>query len=440
MLAVLLWLLIGQTPAALSLQQVLALADENHVDEKLAELNLAQATQDRRAAYQYLLPRLDFVAQATQQYIAPQTSITTVPRFDAAGNVRFETQRADLPGYHRPDYSAGLRLTQPIFDGGRFWNAIAKGNRDLAAATAQRAEARLQVRLTVAHLFFELVRAERSLAILEVNVQRSTEQVSRAEALFEAGRGQRSDVFSARVNLANDQIAVTQARQRVDATRAALNLTIGRPADAPLSPQSADLDFAHARVTPAAVEEAAIRERPGLAALRQTLASSQYAARLARADFFPTLSLHGSYSRTSPDVELVVGNLKRQYVATGTLNLSWNLFSGGVTDVAAEKADIAIGQARVQLEKGERAVREEAHRAALNLSANLDVLGLAEQVQSTAAEALRLAEERFRAGAASNLEVRDAQLKVTSAELNLMSTRIDTELATIDVQGAIGRL
>jgi len=50
------------------------------------------------------------------------------------------------------------------------------------------------------------------------------------------------------------------------------------------------------------------------------------------------------------------------------------------------------------------------------------------------------AQERFDNGAASNIEVRDAQLKLTSAELTLVSTRIDVQLAALDLQAAIGKL
>jgi len=66
-------------PPPLTLRAAFALADQNHADERLAELDLLQAAQDERLAYQYILPRLDLVGQVTRQYAAPQTAITVFP-------------------------------------------------------------------------------------------------------------------------------------------------------------------------------------------------------------------------------------------------------------------------------------------------------------------------------------------------------------------------
>jgi outer membrane protein len=427
-------------PGSLTLPQALALADQGHIDERLAELGLAQAGQDKRLSYQYVLPRLDLIGQVSRQYSAPQTAISVFPSLNAAGAIAFQSSRVELPGYDQPNYNLGLRLTQPLFDGGRWWNAIARGDSDYAAAEEQRREARLQMRGTVAHLFYELVRAQRSLAILQVNVQRSDEQLARAQALFEAARGPKSDVFAARANLANDQIAVTQQQQRVELARVSLNLAIGLDSGALTAAEPPALTVSPAVVVAAEVESQAVEQRPLLAALRRQVESADTQAKVVRADYFPVLNAQGTYLRSSPDVGLVFGNPGRQYVATATLNLSWNLFAGQVTSVAVEKAHIAVSQAQAQLLKNERLVREQAARAATSLERGRETLGLATVAHAAAAEGLELARERFNAGAASNLEVRDAQLKLTSAELNLVSTRIDVQLAAIDIEAAIGRL
>jgi outer membrane protein len=65
---------------------------------------------------------------------------------------------------------------------------------------------------------------------------------------------------------------------------------------------------------------------------------------------------------------------------------------------------------------------------------------LAQANLETARQSLSLAEERFRVGAGSTLEVRDAQLSLTRAELSLLENRIDVEVARYALERAAGRL
>ena len=65
---------------------------------------------------------------------------------------------------------------------------------------------------------------------------------------------------------------------------------------------------------------------------------------------------------------------------------------------------------------------------------------LATANREAAALGLAIEEERFKAGAGSTLEVRDAQLKLTQAELSLLTNRIDVENARYALQRATGML
>jgi outer membrane protein TolC len=57
---------------------------------------------------------------------------------------------------------------------------------------------------------------------------------------------------------------------------------------------------------------------------------------------------------------------------------------------------------------------------------------------AAAEQSLALARQRLEAGLASQLEVRDASLKFTQAELSLVQARIDHAVATADLARAVG--
>jgi len=417
------------TAHALTLEQAFGLADQNHVDVQLADLSLQQSVQDEKGSYAGILPRVDFGAQLSKSFSNTSQVIIV--------NGLPET----VSGGWTPSFWGIQAIAQQnIIDGGKWWTRISKGHADREAAQAQLAEARLQAHQSVGHLFYELVRAGRSLEILQVNVQRSQEQVDRAQALFEAGRGPKSDYYAAQVNLANDEISVAQQRAKLDLARNALNITLGQPAEEPTEAQPPDLAARPASVEANQADEQAIKGRPGLAALRKQIDSSGMATTLAKGDYYPALNATLSYQRGPAGFSNVFDAPWNDYTATGSLNLQWNLFNGFSTDVAVQKSELAESTARVNLIKSERQVTQDTETAVRNLSVNLESLTLAEKANQAATLGLQLAQERFKAGAASNLEVRDAQLKLTSAELNLVSTQIDVHLADLDVRAAEGTL
>jgi outer membrane protein TolC len=63
---------------------------------------------------------------------------------------------------------------------------------------------------------------------------------------------------------------------------------------------------------------------------------------------------------------------------------------------------------------------------------------LAEENLKSARESLLLAERRFDAGAATQVEIRDALLNLTRAELSLLQARIDAVIARADLNRAVG--
>jgi outer membrane protein len=422
---------LAQTPVAgaFTLEDVFALANTNHVDVQLADLARDQASQDERAAYATILPRVDLGASVSRTYSASNQQI-----------IVNNSVLAGTHGFLPTAFGVQVRASQNLLDGGKWWTQIARGHTDREASEAQLAEARLQAHLSVAHLFFELVRAQRSLQILTINVDRSQEQVERSEALFQAGRGAKSDAFAARVNLLNDRISVAQQRARVDLSRNALNVALGRQAQEPLQPQPPELGQVPGAMAAADVDAQALRARPGLLALRKQVQSAEQAVAIARGDYYPSLNASVIYQRGQGEFGTVVSSPFDNFNATGSLNLSWNLFAGRTTSINVQKAELAGSQARVQLLRSERAVTEEAERGVRTLAVGLEALELSTLARSTAQEGLSLAQERFKAGAGATLEIRDAQLKLTSAELALLSNQVDLQLAHVDIQAALGQL
>ena len=428
---------LGAVAAPLTLDDALALASGQSHDLVIAKADADLAGADQLGSLQGVLPRLDLNASGGRQYFGA----SSVSRVDP-------TTGFVIPPAEASDYGAytfGLSLTQPIFD----WSAFKRLSSTRASARAASRtydESRLTVAFEVTRRFYEQVRAERTLRVLEKAASRSAELVDRADALFAAGRAQKLDTFTARVNLGNDRIAVEQARTRLVQARSDLALVLGRPGDeaievvAPAGLEAPGVPGGEPPPMESLMAQARER-RPSLAAAQAQVEAADASVGASRGGYWPTLAAQATYARSGYNATGdggVVGDPTKDYNATIGLVLSWNLFEGRSTEASVVRAEAGLARARASAAK---TVDDVAGQIA---GARQAVVALARQVSlaadnfSAAEQSLSLARQRFDAGLASQLEVRDASLKLTQAELSLVQARIDHAVATADLARAVG--
>jgi len=437
--------------APITLDDALAEAARANADVKLAQAQSALSGVDTYASYAGVLPRLDLSAAFGRDFIGARRSVNVVPTIGidpstGAPTLAFSQAVVETPSSTFADYALGLTLQLPLFDGGRSWRSIERAQ--VAARAADRAvdETSLGVAFEVTRRFYEVMKSQESLRVLEETVARSQEIVRRAEALFEAGRGGRLDVLTARGNLGNDLISVESARAHLAQAQADLAVIMGRDAGEALEivPPAGVVGTSLAAEEPpagAALLDRARRGRPLLAAQAENVRAAEVGESIARGEWFPVVAAQATYSRQGPTFtgsDGVYGDPSRQYVANAQLVVSWNLFNGRQTLADQQRAAITTRRARTQAEQAEQQVSNEIARARANILALRRAAVIAAENLTAAEQGVALARERLDAGAASQLEVRDASLKLTQAKLTLVNARIDHVVARADLNRAVG--
>ena len=447
---VILPLLLGAAgDAPLTLDDALATAARANVDLKIAGTDRSLAGVDEYGSYAGVLPRLDLSATFGGIYTAPSIqNISTIksltPNPDGSFSVNYELSLQEVPGYYLENYTFGLALKVPIFDGMRNWATIAKYKALLRAADKTYDEASLTVAFQVTQRFYEVVRAERSLKVLQEAVRRSEELVRRTDALYEAGRAPRSDTYAARVTLGNDRIAAEQQLSRVSDARVALAVALGRNADPDLGvvpPAALDSTTFQEPPPQDALVDLARRKRPLLAADAQRIRAATEEVTVAQAGYWPAVSAQAAYNRQGPylaGTQGVYGDPTGQYVASFGILVNWNLFEGRATSAAVQRASLLEERTKLQTEQDLLNVTGEIARARTGYRVLSNSATLAEENLKSARESLLLAERRFDAGAATQVEIRDALLNLTRAELSLLTARIDAIIARADLNRAVG--
>ena len=440
----------ADTPAAFTLSAAIDRALEHANDMVQAREDLLLVDVDYADALSAVLPRFDVNLGGGEFFAArriiesrnpvPAQLPTEFPQFVYGPFVDARTNN-----YSNPQFSLSVTGRQLVFDGGRWWTALARVT-DLR--TARRSALRgvmNRVRAQVAQRFYVLEKARRAIVTFREQLTVDREQITRAEATLRAGRGNRADAAAARRNLARDQIQMRAFEVQERQARRAFNLLLGRSARLPVELR---LDAPVARVTPAPgrakvrpfeeLARLAVDHRPELRDLLAQLQVTEKEIRMAAADYWPVVNLDARYARSSRRPDRIFGNPFENYTATLDLVLQWNLYEGGATQARVERALVTLRKQRAEYEELYRQTLADVEDRRDELIRQYDVLTLARLQIEAAEEAVRLARGLFSAGRTTALALRDAELGLTQARLDATNARFDIEIARADLSRAVG--
>lgn len=428
----------------LSLERAVELADAVAADVVTAREDVVLVDAEYLAARAVILPRVDLTATAGGLFLgARQEEDPAFVQFCNDAEALANRELCEPQGASsNPYFTLGLQLTQLVYDGGRWWNQLARVEDVAASRKATVERLRRDLRLRVAQAFYGHEAALQAATAVEAQVMSDERQLTRARDLVEAGRAKAADVAAAARNLAQDRSERARKRLSVRQSAHALNVLIGRPSYAPISlAVPADLYTTTATVVVPPLDaliDQALRHRPDLLGLEAEQRAAERAIDIAAADYLPNVSLSASYRKQSRVFERVYGDPTDSYQAGLDVVVKWNLFEGLGTDARVAQAESAARKLVARRAELLRTVEGEVADKAAALGAQVELVSLSEQAIAAADEAVRLAQGLYDEGRGTLLEVRDAELQVLQARLSGITARLDREIAREALARALG--
>lgn len=244
--------------------------------------------------------------------------------------------------------------------------------------------------------------------------------LARARTAFEAARGEAMRA----------QAAVTQARLQ-------LELLAGQPLPDALLPAAQDLQPVTALpAIPAGLPAEVLLQRPDLRAAEQQLQAAAFDVGAARAARFPRLTLTASAGTRAPELDGLFNSGTGFWSLLPQLDLP--LFDAGSRAAQVQVSEASRRQALATYEATlQAAFREVADALAVrdSLAERLD----AQQAQvAAAAQSLRFAQESYRLGSSSQLDLLDAQRQLATAQQALVTLRQTEQVNRVTLLRALG--
>ncbi len=310
-------------------------------------------------------------------------------------------------------FAYGANLAQLVTDFGRTSalvgsaRATAEAQSDLATLT------RAQVRLNVREAYFQVLGAEAVLRSAQAAQATRALLARQLSALAQNGLRSTLDVNFANVLESEAELAVVRAQSMVAQQRAHLATAMGlaQPVTAPLADVRPAADLLPP--TPDDLMQQAQAQRADLGAVQAQQRSAQEFASAEKRLSYPTLNVLG----TAGEVPYHDHTLHDNYAAAG-FNLSIPVFNGGLFAARRAEAEQEANARTRDVQELRLEVSEQVRDAWYQADEAYKSLDVTARLVAQSREALRLAQDRYNAGLGSIVELNEAQLNETSAEIS----------------------
>ena len=316
--------------------------------------------------------------------------------------------------------AAGVTLNQLITDFGRTRNLVAQASLNAQAAQSTLVATRDDVVFAVDEAFYRALGAQAliQVALQTVNARQAT--ANQIQALANARLRSTLDESFANAQLAQAQLLLLDARNQSVTAQADLSALLGDDRstvyrlvdETPATPPAAPADAAP-------LVQQAFAQRPDLKSLQQQADAAHRFATAERDLLLPTitaLGAAGSAPWRSDEIPSAA------YGAAG-VNVNIPIFNGFLYSARAEEAKLRAGAADAQVVQLRDTIARDVTTTVLQAQENFNRIAVAQQLVSQASSALSLAQTRYQLGLSSIVELSEAQLLQTQAQIELANAR-----------------
>jgi len=327
-----------------------------------------------------------------------------------------------------------LRLTQPLYRGGRTEAQTRQAINLVQSARAQTLSVETTVFQAVAQAFFDTYRDQELVQVNKNNENVLKKQLDATRDRFRVGEVTRTDVAQAESSLAQATANRIASEGQLEVSRAAYTHAVGHP--------PGRLILTNERpVLPANREEAqalAASANPAVISANFAEAAARDNIDVVRGQLLPQISIVGDLNRSfAPSITL---KGSREDTASVVAQMTMPLYEGGAIYSQTRQAQQVVGQRRSQVDDARRAAVQSATQSwATLMSARAAVASFGAAVKA-ARIALEGTQQEALVGSRTVLDVLISEQQLFTTESQLVIAEHDTAVAEFNVAAAIGRL
>jgi NodT family efflux transporter outer membrane factor (OMF) lipoprotein len=357
---------------------------------------------------------------------------------NANGQRDRESDNKPLRGATSPaDYNSftvGAEVDYELDLWGRIRNTVAAAKAETVASAADLASAQLSLQAQLADNYIQLRGLDQQIALFQQSINAYQKALTLTQNLHNGGIVSGLDVARAQSQLSSAKSLWSQALAQRALLQDAIAVLVGESASTFKLAERTDTIYLPS--VPTGVPSTLLQRRPDIAAAERRVAEANARIGIARAAYFPslTLSAQGGFQSDQYPGLLTAPN---HYWAIGP-SLFETIFDGGKRKAGVRAARAATDEAGARY----RSVALNAFAQVEDNLAQIDHIGVARTDQKDAADAAQhsvdLSLDRYKEGAVGYLDVVQAQTTALDAQRTLLSLNTNQLRASVQLIKALG--
>lgn len=400
------------------LKRIIALALENNRDARVAALNVQRVRSFYNIQRTALIPQLNAAADGSRQRTPGDLNASGRPITSSSYSVGLE-----IPSYELDFFGRVASLRDQVLQ------------QYLATQEAQTA-LRISLISSVASQYLALQAADEQLALAQQTFEAAERSLGLTRQTFEAGINSALDVRTAETQRASIRASLAALAQRRASLENGLVLLVGAPLPADLPAPSRLASQPILSDIPPGIPADLLARRPDVRAAEHVLEAANANIGVARAAFFPSITLTAFGGTASSQLEGLFEKGSGRWIFSPSVTLP--IFAAGRNraqlNVAKIEKEIEIANYEQTIQ---RAFREVADALAIKQFIETEISAQEERV-AAARGRYDLTQQRFDAGVEGFLTVLLAQQELFGAEQALIEARLERLTNLIALYAALG--
>jgi len=333
-------------------------------------------------------------------------------------------------------YSTSLVVNQNLWDGGIWWNTLKSAKVAQDAASIQLTSYEINTVYQVKVAFYNYLSTKKLLDVYQDNLNTSEYQHQLTLERFKLGAASQNDTLRTRVNIEQARLQIINGEADLETRARDLNIILGRNWDAPLDlaePEWKMIDLPSIST----VKENVLQENPQLQLLDMNRDISKYNVKIAKAGYIPSFGLSASYTNSALDLGGVYDDLTSSKSAR--LSLSWNLFNGMRTKRGVEQSKISMKMAEENYDLSTRNTVNNLVQTLERMKTLKQSVEISQLILDASEQDLLLAQEQYKIGSLSILDVLRITASFEDAKSNLIRSRYNLKIAEAGLHQLMGK-
>lgn len=434
----------------LTLDQCIEIALSTNPTITVADLDITRVDYSRKDVLAQLLPNVAFGANYNRM-VAKQVAYMDFDMGSIPGLGGSEEEGAEASGSRASSskddgikmgrdnsWQLGFQASMPLI-APQLWASLDLSDSQIAQSAEKARASRLDLVNQVKTAYYQLLLANDSKRVIQESYDMAALTYDIYSKQFSAGAASEYDVLRTSVAMKNVEPELLQADISIRRAQLQLRVLMGLPEDFTFAVKGNLSDYEDNMYAETLAIDPDFSANTTLVQNTLEMRTLSQSLRVAKMAWYPTLALSASYNWTSSSNGNPFTGLRWSPYSVIGLTLNVPLYQGGARINKIRQTEVQVEQMRLTRENLERTVSMQVDLAMDNIALNVRQIASNSESVGQAERAHDIMEKSFEIGAASYLDLRDAELALTRTRLTYYQSIYNYLVARSELDLLLGR-